>query len=132
MLRFTLKAQALFYVATGAWPLIDIDSFLAATGPKEDIWLVHTVGALLALIGGVLYIGALQKRLHAETLALAFGTAIALIAIDVIYVQRGVIAPIYLADALVESMVAAALLIGWRVYDREPTPRLVAPRQRRA
>jgi hypothetical protein len=32
--------QGAFYVATGVWALVDLDSFMAVTGPKTDLWLV--------------------------------------------------------------------------------------------
>lgn len=44
--------QGLFYLATGVWPLIHIDSFLAVTGSKTDLWLVYTVGLLVSVVGG--------------------------------------------------------------------------------
>jgi hypothetical protein len=39
--------QGVYYVATGIWPLLDIESFERITGPKADRWLVKTVGALV-------------------------------------------------------------------------------------
>lgn len=39
--------QGLYYSISGIWPLLSIDTFMAVTGPKTDIWLVKTVGVLL-------------------------------------------------------------------------------------
>ena len=39
--------------ATGIWPLLDIESFQDVTGSKTDLWLVRTVGVLVAVIDGV-------------------------------------------------------------------------------
>src|SRR5689334_22911224 len=50
--------QGLYFLATGVWPLFHIESFLAVTGPKTDLWLVQTVAALLVVAGGVLLIAA--------------------------------------------------------------------------
>jgi hypothetical protein len=48
--------QGAFYAATGLWALVDLDSFMAVTGPKTDHWLVKTVGILVTVIGGVLLV----------------------------------------------------------------------------
>jgi hypothetical protein len=90
------------------WPLVHVESFLAVTGPKTDLWLVYTVGALIAVVGAVLLAAGRSGRVTPEVALLAVGSALALAAIDVIFVTRGVIDPIYLADA-----VAEVLLVGW-------------------
>ena len=105
--------QGLFYVATGVWPLLHIDSFMAVTGPKTDLWLVYTVGVLVAAIGAVLLMSARSGRITPEVMSLAVLSAAALTAIDVIFVVRQVILPIYLADAAAEL-----LLIGWWLFSQ--------------
>jgi hypothetical protein len=105
--------QGLFYLVTGVWPLVHIDSFQAVTGPKTDLWLVYTVGLLVAVIGGVLLIAAVRRRVTAEVALLAVGAALALAGIDVVFVAREVIRPIYLADAAVEVLLAAWWGIAW-------------------
>ena len=105
--------QGLFYVATGVWPLVHIDSFQDVTGPKTDLWLVYTVGLLVAVIGGVLFIAAVRRRVTAEVALLAVGAALALAGIDVVFVAREVIRPIYLADAAVEILLTAWWGIAW-------------------
>ncbi|NJK94616.1 MAG: hypothetical protein HC905_06550 [Bacteroidales bacterium] len=47
--------QGSYFFLTGVWPIIDIHSFMRVTGPKEDIWLVKTVGALTIAISLVLF-----------------------------------------------------------------------------
>src|SRR4051794_39843357 len=100
--------QGLFYVATGLWPLVHIDSFLAVTGPKTDLWLVYTVGVLVAAVGLVLLAAARSGRITPEVVLLACGCAVALAGIDVVFVARQVIDRVYLADAAAEL-----LLVGW-------------------
>lgn len=113
----TLAAvHGLFYLATGVWPLVHIDSFLAVTGPKTDLWLVYTVGVLVAAVGVVLLLTALSGRLTPEVAVLAVGTAVALAGIDVVFVTRGVIDRIYLADAAAEAVLAAGWL--WAAVTR--------------
>jgi energy-converting hydrogenase Eha subunit E len=94
--------QGGFYLITGLWPLIDIDSFQRVTGPKTDLWLVRTVGVLVAVIGSVLIYAARNGRVSADITLLAVGCAIGLAAIDITYVLSGTISPVYLGDAVAE------------------------------
>lgn len=102
--------QGVFYLATGIWALVDLDSFMAVTGPKADHWLVKTVGALVAVIGAVLLSAARSRRVTDEIVLLGIGCALALAAIDVYYVSIGRISSIYLLDAAAEVGLAAAWL----------------------
>jgi hypothetical protein len=43
-----------FYLVSGLWPLVHLQSFLTVTGPKTDLWLVKTLGVLISVIGAVL------------------------------------------------------------------------------
>lgn len=113
-----LVFQGLFYFVLGLWPIFHIDSFQAVTGPKtdhlptgndNDHWLVYTVGGLIAVVGGTQLISAYLRRCHAEIIFLSLASAFVLMCIDVVFVWREVIAPIYLADAVVEL----ALCVAW-------------------
>ena len=85
--------QGAYFLATGVWPLVHMESFLAVTGQKTDLWLVQTVGALIAVVGAVLLLAAARARVSWEVLALGAGTAVALGAVDVVFVTRDVIRP---------------------------------------
>jgi hypothetical protein len=115
-----LWLQGLYYFVTGVWPLVSIETFLMVTGPKTDHlqapdptnadhWLVMTVGVLIAAVGASLLAAAWTRNGTAPVVVLAIGAAAGLTAIDVIYVYRQVIAPIYLADAAAEVV----LIMGW-------------------
>ena len=106
--------QGLFYAATGLWALVDLDSFMAVTGPKTDRWLVKTVGILVTVIGAVLLLAWRRARVTPEVVFLAVGSALSLAAIDVIYVSNGTISPIYLLDAVAEVGLALAWLLAAR------------------
>jgi hypothetical protein len=110
--RQALIAMAAYYAATGAWPILHMRSFEAVTGPKTDHWLVKTVGALALANGAALAFGARREQTRAETIALAVCSALAFSAIDVAYVTRGRIAPVYLGDAAVELALAAMVAGG--------------------
>ncbi len=104
--------QGLYFSVTGIWPLIHINSFMAVTGPKVDIWLVKTVGILIFIIGLGLLAAGIKRRITFPLALIATGSALGLFFIDVIYVWQGTISPIYLLDAVLESI----LVISWCVY----------------
>ncbi|HEX6434539.1 MAG TPA: hypothetical protein VFZ87_09860 [Gemmatimonadales bacterium] len=106
--------QGLFYLATGVWPLLDIVSFQVVTGPKIDLWLVRTVGVLVTVIGAVLVAASRNRRVTAEIVMLAVGSALGLAAIDLRYALAGRISAVYLADAAVEIGLSLMWWIGWR------------------
>jgi cytochrome b subunit of formate dehydrogenase len=114
--------QGSYYLLTGVWPLVDIDSFQRVTGPKTDLWLVRTVAVLVGVSGVVLLTAAYRRRISPELLVLALGQALGLLAIDIIYAGMGRISAIYLADAVVQLTLAATWLYGW--WREHDAPRL--------
>jgi hypothetical protein len=106
--------QGVFYILTGVWPLVDIGSFQLVTGPKTDLWLVKTVGVLVAVIGAALLVAARRRSLGDEIVVLAAGSALGLAAIDIIYSLSGRISAIYLGDAAVEIGLAVLWAVAWR------------------
>jgi hypothetical protein len=113
MLLIVAWVQAVYYFLTGVWPLVDIVSFQKVTGRKTDLWLVRTVGVLIAAVALPIGLAAYHRRLTPEIAVLAVGCALGLAAIDVVYVARRVIFPIYLLDAAAEVMLVAGWAIGW-------------------
>lgn len=103
--------QGIYFFITGVWPLVSIKTFLLVTGPKTDIWLVKTVGIVLATIGATLVIAQVDAQVNSPVIFLAIGSALSLTIVEVIYVAKRVISPIYLGDAFVELV-----LIGWWVW----------------
>lgn len=113
---------------------MSIRTFQWVTGPKTDHlptgreaahWLVMTVGVLVTAIALSLMTAAWRRRIGGETMVLAVGTAVGLTGIDLIYVSRGVIHPIYLVDAVIEVLLIGAwaiALTGSRGSQRHPNP----------
>ncbi|MBX9853802.1 MAG: hypothetical protein K2X86_18815 [Cytophagaceae bacterium] len=93
---------SVYYLLTGLWPVIDVESFMKVTGPKNDIWLVKTVGILITPIGIVVLMALRRKMLTQEIILLAIIAACGLTFIDVYYSCNEVISPVYLIDAIVE------------------------------
>jgi hypothetical protein len=110
--------QGIYFVITGVWPIVHIKSFMAVTGPKNDLWLVRTVGALVTVIGAAVAVGRWRGTPANELLVIAIGSALVLMLVDVIYVTRRVIPPVYLADAAAE----AVLLVAWGVWLLQRSP----------
>lgn len=117
--RGVAALQGLYYLATGVWPLVSMETFLAITGDKTDHlqsphltlydhWLLVTVSVLIIAIGLPLLVAAWRGP-SAEAVTLAIGSILALTGIDVVYVARHVIPRVYLLDALAEVV----LLGGW-------------------
>ena len=120
LLRLVALVQGLFYVATGLWSLVSIETFEMVTGPKIDDWLVKTVGVLVIVIGAVLIVAARRRQITLEILLLAVGSALGLTAIEVVYVSRGRISPIYLLDAAAELILVAIWSVTW--WHERPSP----------
>jgi hypothetical protein len=69
-----------------------------------DFWLVKTVGVLVSAIGSVLISAGLRRRDQVEVPMLGIGSAAGLAGIDIAYVVRRRISPVYLLDALAEAV----------------------------
>jgi CHASE2 domain-containing sensor protein len=113
-----LWVQGAYYLVTGVWPLVSIETFQMVTGPKTDHlvtgreadhWLVMTVGVLVTAIGFTLLVAAWRRRCPVEVALLAVASAAGLTGIDVLYVARQVIPPVYLVDAAAEVV----LIVAW-------------------
>ncbi|MBJ6751732.1 hypothetical protein [Geomonas anaerohicana] len=103
------QVQGGYFLITGQWPIFSIRTFIMVTGPKTDLWLVKTVGAVLAVIGAALIAAGLADQVTQAVVLLAVASAAALAAVDVIYASRKIIASVYLLDAVLE----AALIAWW-------------------
>jgi hypothetical protein len=112
--------QGVYYFVTGVWPLLHVRSFKAVTGDKTDNfptgleadhWLLMTVSLLITSIAVTLLVAAYRGTRVTEIGVLAVAAAAGLTSIDVIYVARRVIPPIYLLDAVIE----VPLILSWLV-----------------
>lgn len=113
MSRIVVAIQGVYYAITGIWPLVSFATFQMVTGPKFEVWLVHTVGLLALAIGIALVAGAYRRYASPETVVLSIGAAFAFGLIDVFYYLNGTIGPVYLADAVVEGLFIVCLLGAW-------------------
>ncbi|MDT9682370.1 hypothetical protein RND61_09850 [Streptomyces sp. TRM76323] len=114
--RTVARAQGLFNVVGGVWPLVSLRTFGRIYGPIADGWLQKTSGALLLSAGWNMLRAASasdgESVRHARRTGV--GTALAFLAIDLAYVPRGRIRATYLLDAAMEI----AWLAAWSMADR--------------
>jgi hypothetical protein len=103
--------QGVYFFATGIWPILHVRSFEWVTGEKTDNyptrleadhWLLMTVSVLILAVAVTLLLAAWRRKPSLEIAVLAMAAAAGLTTIDVVYVLRGVILPIYLVDAAIE------------------------------
>ena len=102
--------QGIYFFVFGIWPILHMRSFLKVTGPKTDLWLVKTVGLILAVIGAVLIFAQVNAEVNTSLIILAICSALSLAVIEFVYVTKRVISPIYLGDSFLEL-----ILIAWWV-----------------
>jgi hypothetical protein len=121
--------QGVYFALTGLWPWVHLDSFLAVTGPKTDLWLVQTVGALIFVIGAVLCVAAYFREVSRAVVCLAVGSAAALALVDVLFVTQGRISAIYLLDAVLEVGLIGLWLHAWRTGHIQFVPAAVVTAQ---
>jgi hypothetical protein len=103
--------HASYFVVTGLWPLLSRGTFERVTGPKEDFWLVRTIGGLAAATGVALGIGVIRGKREHESVVLAIGASLVFTIADVRAARTE--SRVYLADAAVQAILAPAWLGQW-------------------
>jgi hypothetical protein len=119
-MRVLLIIQSVYFLLTALWPLLDIESFMAVTGPKTDIWLVKTVAALLIPVSICIALPLLVKMDPVPSAVLAFTSNVSFICIDVFYSLNGTISKIYLADAVIQLILFALWMAVLAASKRRP------------
>lgn len=109
--RASAAIQAAYLVGTGAWPLVHRQSFERVTGPKEDFWLVKTVGGLAVATGVSLGLAALRGKKQGETTMLALTTGAVFALADIRAARTE--SRIYLGDTVLQLYFARAWLARW-------------------
>jgi hypothetical protein len=106
--RDVALTQGVYYGATALWPLVSRRTFEAVTGPKDDWWLVETIGLLILPIGGALAAAGARDRVTPEIALLGAGAAGLLGASDVLVAARRRGRWTYLIDAAASGAILAA------------------------
>lgn len=111
-IKYTLLAQGAYYILTGLWALVDIDTFMQVTGPKTDTWLVKALAFLFCAIGLVLVLAWSEKALLLPSM-LALCTAVFMASIDFYFYMKGTIPGVYALDGILQILFAAGVLVCW-------------------
>jgi hypothetical protein len=82
------RAQGVFNVVGGAWPLLSLRSFEWVYGRKRDVFLQKTVGGLLLSIGCIQLVAADSSEEMVSVRRLGIATAVTLLAIDLVYIPK--------------------------------------------
>jgi hypothetical protein len=108
--------QGVYYVAMGLWPVLDLKTFMLATGPKLEGWLTKGVGTCMANIGAALAAAGARGKVARELRLLGVTTALSFAAMDFWYAGvRRRISRIYLANGITQLGFAAAWgFAAWR------------------
>lgn len=120
--------QGAYYGATALWPLLSRRTFEAATGHKDEWWLVETVALLLVPVGGALGAAGARDRVTPEIALLGAGAAGLLGASDVLVAARRRGRWTYLLDAAASG----AILVAWGAASRRPRSVDASSRKERA
>ena len=110
LFRILIAVQGIYTLLTALWGIFDINSFMAVTGPKADIWLVKTVSVLLVAISITLLSFLWLRSNPLQAMLLGSFTAIGLAIIDIWYAGHGRISLVYLLDAMAELVFLALWL----------------------
>ncbi|MGG7466931.1 hypothetical protein ACVVIH_23155 [Chryseobacterium arthrosphaerae] len=100
-----------YYLLTALWPFVHMESFMAVTGPKTDIWLVKTV-SLLLLPYILLILYAIKVRWSPFIAVTIILGCSGLAGIDFYYYLKGTIRGIYLVDFCLEVI----FIVYWIFY----------------
>jgi hypothetical protein len=105
-----------YLVAGGLWPILDLRSFMVATGPKLQGWLPKGAGACMANIGAALAAAGLRGKVARELRILGVSTALSFAAMDFWYAGvRRRISRVYLFNGIAQLAFAGAWAFAeWR------------------
>lgn len=113
LLKILATVQGIYYFITGIWPVADIESFMAVTGPKVDTWLVKTVGVLVMAMAAAMLVAARSSRIDSTVKVLAIGGAVGFMGIDIYYAGfRDRIWDVYLLDAAAQIVFIVLWIAG--------------------
>src|SRR5690606_4982318 len=101
--------QGCYFVITGVWPVVNIASFMMATGPKQETWLVQMVGLLSLSIGLTFLRSALRRQ--GLPIFLGYLVSLSFLTMDIVFVANGTIRPVYLIDAAIQLLFLTLLSV---------------------
>jgi hypothetical protein len=111
--------QGVYYVVSGLWPVVHASSYQHYTGGHDltDLWLLRTLGAVLAVVGLSLLWAVRRRSVAPEAVIMAGGVAAVLAIMDMANIAVKAYPPIYCIDCLIQ----VGFLFGWITAVRSPT-----------
>jgi len=100
-----------YLVASGVWPILHRRSFEAVTSPKNEFWLVRTVGGLAAVCGAVLGASVVRGRPSGEIQLLAAAQALVFVTADMFAARTQ--SRVYLGDVVLQAACVPAWFVRW-------------------
>ena len=107
-------AQGIYYLLRGLWPFFRP----GAHATDEDVWLAQSGGLLTLVVGATLCLAAYRRKGSPEVILLAFGSALSLTVLELIFVFQERISKVYLLDAIIQVVLVASWVYGWRKMER--------------
>jgi hypothetical protein len=108
-INYLLAIQGTYSLITALWGLVDIETFMAVTGPKTDVWLVKTVSVLIMPIAFSLISAIYIKNSIVPAAIVGLTSALGLASIDFYYTSNNVISDVYMADGFMQLL----FIIAW-------------------
>lgn len=109
-LKITLLFQGVYYLITGVWSIIDIESFSYFTKYRGDFFLKHTAGLLFSVLGAIFIYYVIKNQLTTSITYFAFITALGVALIELYYIPRiGNLLPFWI-DFSLQGLIAIFLL----------------------
>jgi hypothetical protein len=112
-------AQGIYYLLRGLWPLFRPGPLGASSATETDIWLAQSGGVLALVVGATLCLAAYRRQGSMEVILLAFGSALGLTVLELIFVFQSRISEVYLLDAVIQVGLVASWVYGWRKTERQ-------------
>ncbi|WP_312508470.1 hypothetical protein [Chryseobacterium culicis] len=105
--HFVPIVQGLYFIITGIWPIVHIESFMQITGYKTDIWLVKTVGLLILPYSILCFYTVINTKRNAAIAIVNIMCCLGLAWIDLYYYLKDTISWVYLIDCALEMIFSA-------------------------
>lgn len=109
------RAQGIFNIVGGAWPIVSLRTFEWVYGDKQEEWLQKASGGLFLASGVALLMAEDSPDGIRTARRIGVGVALTYLLIDLVYVPKRRIPKTYLQDALCE---AGWLTAWWRASER--------------
>jgi hypothetical protein len=118
-LAYPPLAQGIYYLLRGLWSLLHLGSVESLAETHRNVWLSEEVGALVLVIGVALCVAAYRRQGSPEILVIAFGSALGMGLIELLFIFHRRISVLYLIDVIIQFGLVVFWIYGWRAKERQ-------------